>query len=107
MFVDLAAGDAPLCPNAISLPANRDHQIQTLTVNALHDALAKDADGELSPESAAIYAAATGPFADRMQLHMESVTAAHRGRSFQVETWYFRCGTCGVILPASATPQDR
>lgn len=107
MFIEMAAGDAPLCPNAINLPANRDHQLQNLTVNALHEALLKDAGGELTPDSAATYTAATAPFADRMQLHLESVTAAHRGRSFHVETWYFRCSTCGMILPASATPQDR
>lgn len=104
MIVKLSpTDDGPLCPNAGGTPANEAHMLRVRVVDAFYNAAEKDADGEMAPPLDAAYSAAaygrdTGI---RMDLYHEAVQGVVYGQIVTVETWWFQCHVCGLILPAT------
>jgi hypothetical protein len=99
---ELTDSDKPLCPN-IGWPTNPAHQLRTRMLDAFYEAAERDADDEMpEPLDKAYHAAAYGPTtSDRMNLYRCSVSFLHHRKITTVEMWYFQCGICGLILPAS------
>lgn len=94
--------EGPLCPSTLGGTTDPRHEATVRTLNAFYEAAAKDADGELVPPVDAAYsAAAYGTMSDRMRLYVERVGFTYQGQRVVVESWYFKCGTCGFVLPAS------
>lgn len=109
----LDESDLPLCPNSMP-PVHSSHQVRTRLLNAFYGEMSKhelggDNVGELpehlKPLEDAYHAAAyTSSASDRMQL-FRTTSAFLEGRFPKaVEAFYYRCGTCGTVLPASRTP---
>lgn len=108
-LIDLAGGggNGPLCPNSLP-PVHPSHAVHTQMIDAAYEATPKDGDGEpATPELAAVNDAISyGPRSnDRMRLYRDLVSVADgRGLPVAVEALFFRCGICGLILPANRVP---
>jgi hypothetical protein len=99
---ELSDSDKPLCPN-IGQPINAAHALRNRMLNAFYEAAEKNTDGDMTePVDKAYYAAAYGfTTSDRMNLYRDSASFVRGREIVVVEAWYFRCGICGLILPAS------
>lgn len=97
--------DRPLCPNGTNMPIHPAHTLRTRMLDAFYNAAEKNADGEmLEPVDKAYSAAAyNGPTDDRMWLFRETVSFTQGREYITVESWWFRCHICGLILPAQRT----
>jgi hypothetical protein len=108
MIVDINPQERPLCPNNGS-PQHPAHKLHNELIDIVSANTEHDEDFEVvQPESDKINAAvAYGRFDGRMYLYKDSVSYI-QGRTFMlVEAWYFRCNLCGLILPATATKDQR
>ena len=108
-IIDIQQRDLPMCPNSFGLPGNPAHQLHNRILDTLHRAIPHDEDtGEaIDPKMDEVYAAAAyETVSDRMYLYHDSVSF-HEGRARHavVESWYFRCGVCGLVLPANRMPE--
>lgn len=109
-LIELSTGhDGPLCPNAAGNPAHPAHTLHVRMCDAAYEATPRDADGEpVTPELGKVsyelsYGSGTST---RMRLYRAVVSAMdHRYRPVAVEALYFKCGICGLILPANRVPQ--
>jgi hypothetical protein len=65
----------------------------------------EDDGGELpEPLDKVHQALSDGPGADRMRLYFMRVSLYATGDVATVESWYFQCSICGLILPAQRKP---
>jgi len=108
-LIDLVMGDGPLCPNGFGGVMSAEHATLRRVQNVAHAATAYDSDGEhVSPEAGRVTDAVHyGPETDgRMRLYRDVVSAASgTGLPVAVEALYFRCGLCGLVLPANRVRQ--
>lgn len=87
----------PLCPQGIP-PVHPAHQQHVDTLDAFYEAAERDASGDMTPPLDTAYQAANTR--DRMNLYVSGSGGTYNGRAVSVEAWYFRCRTCGFVLPA-------
>jgi len=102
--IDLMYGEGPLCPNSMLEPIDPAHIVAVRMANAVHDATPRDQDGEpTTAELAKVNSAvAYGPTTTaRMRLYRDVVSAMDGSMPTAVEALFFRCGICGLILPAN------
>lgn len=94
--------DKPLCPNVTSPIMNNAHELHNRTTDAFHKAAEKDSDGEFANKDTekAYYAAAYDNVSNKMNLYFARVYWHEGTRQKIVETYWFRCAICGLILPA-------
>lgn len=102
---DLRGGDGPLCPNSVGEPLHDAHRLHVRTLDAFYNAADKDSDGEL-PEAVerAYGAAAYEQITDRMDLFRHSNSITEGNRPVVVESYWYRCRVCGLVLPATRRP---
>lgn len=108
-LIDLSS-DGPLCPRSMSFPIDPAHALAVQFADAVYGATPRGEDGELAtPELEAVnHAVSYGPgTTDRMRLYRSVVSALDRSGPVAVEALYFRCGICGLILPANRVPNGR
>jgi hypothetical protein len=106
--IDLMSGEGPLCPNSMLLPIHPSHEMHVRVANAVYEAIPRDADGEpTTPELAKVNSAASygSDVNARMRLYRNVVSAMQGSRPVAVEALFFRCGICGLTLPASRAPE--
>jgi hypothetical protein len=102
--IDLMYGDGPLCPNSMLLPIHPSHEMHVRVANAVYEATPRDADGEpTTPELAQVSSAASygSAVSARMRLYRDVVSAMDGHIPVAVEALFFRCGICGLTLPAN------
>jgi hypothetical protein len=105
-YVKVAPGsDRPLCPNSGGRPANPEHQLRVRLLDAAYRAADVNPDDLEFTDAAAdrmYQALAYGDDVDdRMHLYESSVIPFDRPLTV-VTAWFFRCGVCGFVLPATA-----
>jgi hypothetical protein len=106
--IDLLHGDGPICPNAMLEPIHPAHAIEVRMQNVVYDAIPRDGDGEpTTPELAAVnHEVNYGKrVSHRMNLYRDVVSALQGSLPVAVEALFFRCGICGLVLPANRVPQ--
>jgi len=90
----------PLCPQSMP-PVHAAHAAMVRVQNAAYDAIPKDGDGELREDFDPVYSAIAYGDDSRMRLYRDAVEAMSTRGTVTVESLYFRCPVCGLILPAS------
>lgn len=102
-LIDIPEHNGPLCPNSWGYPLHPLHQLHVRLQDAVHNATPKDENQEpITPELEAVNAAVSyGPVTEQMRLYRESIGFAYQRQNVLVESFYFRCGVCGLILPAN------
>lgn len=96
------ASEGPLCPNGLGSPIHPAHELRVRVLDAFYEATEKDDDGEMpAPVETAYGAAAYGVTTDRMDLFRHSSAFFSGNRQVLIESYWFRCRVCGLILPAS------
>jgi hypothetical protein len=102
-LIDIPDSNLPLCPNSWGHPIHPLHQLHVRLQDAVYKATPHNKDGEpTTPELEAVNAAVSyGPVQDRMRLYRDSAGGVFEGQHVTVESWYFRCDVCGLILPAN------
>lgn len=99
---ELSHTDKPMCPNVTSGLMNEAHAIHVKTLNAFYNAAQKDENGELKNQDTenAYTAASYTVVNNKMDLYFARVSW-FTGSSFRaVETYWFQCHICGLVLPA-------
>jgi hypothetical protein len=102
--IDLLNSEGPICPNAMLEPIHPSHAIAVRAANAVYDAIPRDSDGEPTTEDLQKVntAVSYGPdTTNRMRLYRDVVSAMQGSAPVAVEALFFRCGLCGLTLPAS------
>lgn len=99
----LSQSDRLLCPNVSTMPISSAHALLVRVLDAFDNAAEKDDDGEFTVDAVgkAYHAAAYGPStSDYMDLYRHGVVVDQHGNMVKVETWWWRCHVCGLVLPA-------
>jgi hypothetical protein len=107
-LIDVLGSDGPLCPRSALFPVDPAHALHNRHVDVVCEATPKDADGEpATPDLEAVnHAVSYGPrITERMRLYRSVVSALDHNGTVAVEALYFRCGICGLILPANRVPE--
>lgn len=100
-YVRVSDGSKILCPRSVHGPVHEAHQLHTRVLDAFYKSGERDADGELIEPLAKPYqAASSGDASSWMELFHHLVFALHEGDAATVESWWWQCRTCGLILPA-------
>jgi hypothetical protein len=97
-----------MCPQASNMPVAEAHVLHNRLVDALSNATKEyeNEDGDLpEPLDKAYMAVAYGSINTDMDLFVHSVAVRRHGRYVTVESWWWKCPTCGFILPASRVPE--
>jgi hypothetical protein len=106
----LSDSDKPLCPAVAQMPPSEAHMLRNRMLDAFYEKAERNTDGEFASTEveSAYYAAAYGPqVSERMDLFRESVSFLEHGTYAVVESFYFRCRVCGLILPAQRRGDTR
>jgi len=104
-IIDIGDDQKPLCP-MIGYPSNIHHENKNRILNAFYDAAEKNEDGEFAEEKTenAYYAAAYGnKISDRMDLYWASVVTPQVPPQTTIIAYWFKCNTCGFVLPATTS----
>jgi hypothetical protein len=96
-------GHGPLCPMSTP-PAHPNHDVRKRMLNGFYGYATRAADGNMTPEVDKAYRGAQDTVTDFMDLFTAETTALPRGVPCTVTAWWFRCRTCGFVLPAHAEP---
>jgi hypothetical protein len=100
----LSESELPPCPNGMLQPIHPAHRLRVEMIDAAYEAAKEyeDDDGELpEPLQKVSTALSYGPNTDsRMRLYFNRVGFPEGGVYATVESWYFQCHICGLILPA-------
>ena len=102
--------DKMMCPNASNWPVAPEHMLHNRLIDVLHDATKEheDENGELPPPLDKAYmGVAYGRVSTEMDLFFHTVSVRRGGGRVMVETWWWKCPTCGCILPAQQMERDR
>lgn len=99
-LIDTMSG-GPLCPQSLP-PVHPSHALRVALADAAFEA-SPQIDGDYATRdveaiNTALHNAAGG--SDGMSLYRDTVTALNTSGPTTVEALYFRCLTCGLILPA-------
>lgn len=110
----LKSYDAPLCFAPANSIYSAAHEAANRVLDRLHDALPKDAEGDLLEgvadgglNPADLYREVAGEDHGRMYLHedaamwWEGLDRPHAGRQLMAKSYYFRCHLCGWQIPAT------
>lgn len=92
-----------MCPQSSNFPIAEAHMLRNRVLDAFSAAAKpyEDADGEMpEPLDKAYYAAAAGPVSTDMDLFVHEVYVYNR--RVTVSTWWWKCPTCGFVLPATS-----
>lgn len=106
--IDLLNGEGPICPNAMLEPIHPSHVMHTRVANVVYDAIPRDADDEaITPELARVQSEASygSAITNRIRLYRNVVSAMQGSMPTAVEALFFRCGVCGLTLPANRVAQ--
>lgn len=98
----------PMCPNGWAYPVHEAHRLRVRMIDAAYDKTPRNEDNEpMTTELAQVNDALSyGPTTeDRMRLYRDTVQAMDFRGTVVVETLYFRCQICGLVLPASRAPR--
>lgn len=102
------SSDGLLCPNATTDPINPFHAQRNRMLDAVSDAMPKDGNGDHPPEHDEVYTAlAYTKTSDYMSLyhHVTGMVldgwSGESGPPVTVSTWWWKCHTCGLVLPAT------
>jgi hypothetical protein len=94
--------DRMLCPHSSNFPVHEAHQLRTRMLDGFYEAAEKDEDGEMAEPLEKAYLAAKDRVNDYMDLFVHTANIM-RGRQFvTVETWWWKCPTCALVLPATS-----
>jgi hypothetical protein len=101
MILDIPSHELPLCPNQLH-PVHPSHQLHVQIQDDAYKSLPTNEELEFNhPDSTVMYNAISNKrFDSRMRLYREGVNTLNSSRFLRVESWYFRCSICGLILPA-------
>lgn len=95
----------PLCPRSLGMPVDPAHALVVTHQNLVYDAIPKAEDGDpTTPELEAVSMASSYGFgaSNRMRLYRQCEQVLMRGhRVVTVESWWYQCHVCGLILPAT------
>lgn len=103
-FIEQASNEGPLCPN---IDTDYRHLLAVKVINAMYEVMDKDEDDESPADQQRIYDAAEGIFPMRMNLYLTTsspllaLLVEMQGGGVYIESWYFKCPTCDLILPAN------
>lgn len=102
MIIDVPMQELPLCPNSYN-PMHPLHQFHVQLQDAAYKSNATDENLEFeTDELTKMYGSLSDDrFSGRMYLYRDGVTVYKHGVN-RIESWYFRCYICGLILPAVA-----
>lgn len=92
-----------MCPNASNFPIAEAHMLHNRIIDAFSAATKEheDENGDLpAPLDKAYLGVAYGPVSTEMDLFVHSVFVRRHGAGVTVVTWWWKCPTCGFILPA-------
>lgn len=93
--------DLPLCPNKILGPPSPLHAEEVRNANLIYEALPKDEeDGDLTPEADKLQEEMRSRAHERMQLYHQTTGFFRGSRRIVVESYFYKCLICGLILPA-------
>lgn len=112
MHVEINKSDRPMCPGTFA-PVHPLHQLHVNLQDILREAIPENPETleSIDPSHDDLYAAvAYDRYDGYMNLYKNVVTVIGRhakGAFVIIESWYFRCGTCGLILPAQEKPDAR
>lgn len=90
--------DGILCPQSMP-PIAQEHLAHVSLADRAYEAAGKDAEGELTPESAKIQMAISENW---MRLYHDYWLGPVDAVRVTVESYYWRCQVCGFVLPAQA-----
>lgn len=102
-LVQLTEDQRLLCPLGVTLPLHPAHEQRTRLLDAFYNATPRDDDGEMLGTADAAYSAAAygdSLTSDRMQLFQHTAAPLSTGAIQYVAAWWWRCPTCGFVLPA-------
>jgi hypothetical protein len=98
--------DKMMCPQASNMPVAEAHMLHNRLIDAFSDATKahEDEDGELPPGplSDAYLGIAYGRISTDMDLFVHEVYVRRHGSGVTVSTWWWKCPTCGFVLPATS-----
>ena len=96
--------DQMMCPQASNMPVAQEHMLRNRIIDAFSAAVKphEDENGELPPGplTDAYLGIAYGPISTRMDLFVHEAYVENR-RAI-VSTWWWKCPTCGFVLPATS-----
>lgn len=98
----------PMCPRGYGPGMAPEHEIRVRMIDAAYEATSRNDDGEPTTSELAKVndAISYGPRTnDRMRLFRDAVQALDYRGTVGVETLYFRCQICGLILAAGRVPR--
>jgi len=97
----------PPCPNSLPPVVNAAHQAVRRTLDAFYASAERDANDELPPVLDKAYtAAAYGEGGSgRMRAYIERHQVVLAGRVIILESFFWRCQACGLILTAQRSDQ--
>jgi hypothetical protein len=102
-IVQLTDDQRLLCPLGVTLPLHPAHEQRTRLLDAVYEATPKDDDGEMQGTAAAAYDAAayrSSLTSERMHLYEHTASPQRMPGAAYVVAWFWRCPTCGFVLPA-------
>jgi hypothetical protein len=105
--IDLLHGSGPICPNSMLQPIHPSHAMHVRLADVVYEATPRDGDDEpTTPELAKVSNEVHHGQAvsDRMRLYRQVVSALDHHLPVAVEALFFRCGICGLTLPANRVP---
>lgn len=97
--------DKMMCPQASNMPVAEAHMLHNRLVDAFSAATKEyeDGDGDLpEPLDKAYSAVAYGSIGTDMDLFVHEVYVRRHGAGVTVSTWWWKCPTCGFVLPATS-----
>jgi hypothetical protein len=109
MIIDVNPSDLPLCPNQHS-PIHPLHLLHVQLQDASYKSVPVNEEtleyeiAELTKMHSSI---SEGRFSGRMYLYKDGTTVVTQGNITRVESWYYRCYICALVLPAQVDMSKR
>ena len=103
MLLQYSGNKGPLCPNQLD-PMHPMHRFHVNLQDAAYKASSVDTETLefTEPGAEKVYSAISYEQYDGyMRAYRDVSTVLLRGRPEGIETYYFRCSICGLILPAN------
>lgn len=94
-------GTGPLCPQSTP-PVHAAHAVRERVFDGFFEA-ARGEGTEMPPAADQAYHAAARKVSAEMSLYVANAEGMVRGTLFEVRAAWFRCPTCGFVLPAELT----
>lgn len=105
MIVDGNNQNMPLCPNVLH-PIHPSHAMHVYIQDDIYNTTPKNEDNEfVDPAAETMYHKLAYGQGTRMYLYRDEAIVVYGNRVITVESWYFRCKMCSLILPATEVKQ--